>query len=515
MNGSSPVAQKISKSELPIFECILIHGRKHFSEASKQELLYKFPSNYEDDLNQVEFSFPYEDYYNENDWNFLYDPYSIGQTPIFYDTLMNFNPDNGIHSYIFRFKCSPISRPMFYVDSNFDDECYMTDIYQSKEELTTPTCLYAITIQTKHPFSHLYFEFCKAIICAEFIERLHISEIEQLIFRQKKEPINSFLFKELTDVTIKSSLKNGFDAREKMLNNIFNSKIVDYIEKLFDDTNYNLHICAFGIEPLFEFIELSDIIKLLTCIFLERTIYVLGQNEEKVSHVVTSLSKIISPFTFQYPVFSIVPENIPTLLDVPCAIIAGVKKIDAFINKINNADRDYTVIIDLDEKNIIWPELPHPTIASITTYEELLLPIFEEIKSKKKGKHKNFFKLLTKKNTQNEEIDIKDQIFKIISSIFNVNNKIFAEKINPAIITKVDLIDEKKSLFQNDKRIEVDSEMIIDNYKALFDEKDQPFISEFIETSLFDIFREMICILKSERERENYGFPDKSICNIC
>lgn len=117
MNMASQVAQIINNNELPIYECILILGRKHFIETSKPELLYKFPSNYEDDPMQVEFSFPYGDDFKENNCQFLYDLNSIGQTPIFYDTLINFNPENKIHSYTFRFVCSPISRPMFYEDS--------------------------------------------------------------------------------------------------------------------------------------------------------------------------------------------------------------------------------------------------------------------------------------------------------------------------------------------------------------------------------------------------------------
>lgn len=519
MNNASPVTKMNANSEYPIFECILIHGRKHFNKESKPKLLYKFPPNYEDDPTDVVFSFPYDDHFNKNDWLFLYDTYSSGQTPIYYDSLVNYASNSEIHSYIFRFVCSPISRPIFYEDSNFDDECYMTDIYQSDEESTTPTCLYTITIKTKHPFSHLYFEFCKSIICAEFCERLNCNEIEQLIFREKKKQINTFntiLYMKLENNTIKSSLKKGFDAREKMIISIFNNKIVEYIENLFDDKHYNLQLCSSGIEPLFEFIELNDLIKLLTCIFLEKIILVLGQNEEIVSRVVTSLSKIISPFSFQFPIYSIVPESNSHLLESPWAFIAGVKKTDIFINKINDVDRKDTVIIDLDEKTILWPELQHPTIAGIETYEECLLPIFNQIKNKKQnGNWKKFFKFFNRNNKKNEDIDIKSYILNVISCIFNVNNMIFVEKINPSIVTKVSLIEEKKSLFQNEKKIECDSEMIKDNYITLFDEKDKPFISEFIKTGLFDVFTGISCLLKTERERKNYSFPEKSICCIC
>ncbi|KAK8880393.1 hypothetical protein M9Y10_003065 [Tritrichomonas musculus] len=515
-NNGSQQEQQNEFLQFPIYDCFLFHGRKHFIESSTPELLYKFPIDYEDDPCQINFLFPFGDLYKNHNLQFNNDIYSSGQTPIYYDSLISYHSESKIHSYTFRFECSPISRPMFLENMKIDEECYMTDIYDAQKNYTNPTCLYAFTFKTRYPFPNLFLEFCKNIICFEYSNRLNVPEIEQLIFREEKKQIKCYL-KSYKNDEIKSSLIAGFNERERMLSNIYNGIIENYVSLLLDYKDYNLHLCAFGIEPLFEFIEHDDIIRILTCIFLEYSVYILGSNEEKVSRVSTSLSKIISPFSFPYSIFSIIPENQTDLLDAPFSIIAGIKKTKEFIEKMNSINKDNALIIDLDERCIMWPEASYPEIACIETYENMLLPLFDVIKSRQSEKPENniFIKIINslvrkKDEDQKNEIDIHDHIFNVIDCIFNANRNIFADKIIHSLVSQVKLVEEN----QGEKKILITSEMIKDCYKTFFNEKDLHFVEEFIQTNAFDLYKEIICKQKSKEENTYYVTPSKKGCCI-
>ena len=87
---------------------------------------------------------------------------------------------------------------------------------------------------------------------------------------------------------------------------------------------YCTKLSIYGIEPLLEWITLTDFIHLLSLIFLEYNVIVSGTEVEPIVRVVSSLPHIIFPFAWMMTIMTIVPESILDILDSPVTFLAGV-----------------------------------------------------------------------------------------------------------------------------------------------------------------------------------------------
>lgn len=301
------------------------------------------------------------------------------------------------------------------------------------------------------------------------------------------------------------------------------------------------NMIIYGIVPLLEWISLNDFIRILSLLFLEVSVIVIGTNIESIVRVVTAFPHIVFPFAWSFPIMTIIPDSFVDILGSPIPFIAGVFLNEACIKKICNLD-DFNdiLVIDMENQIIKWPKMKYPIIASENEYINSLskyckttkhIPISKslrlnnisksdivivpnQVQKKKKINFElnyifNKFKSLSiiQKCIHHQKNEIKDDLFfnldridDIVDSILNTTQNVFVSKILPAMVTRVIIDDNGKK--------EIGSMLINELYYMQFSDKEKsfPFLDFFMKTQMFVSYREHECKLKTDFESglQNY-----------
>lgn len=287
----------------------------------------------------------------------------------------------------------------------------------------------------------------------------------------------------------------------------------------------------YGIIPLFDWITLTDFIRILSLLFLEVSVIVTGNELESIVRVVTSLQHIVFPFAWMFPTMTIVPDSFTDVLNSPLPFIAGVTLNEKNIKSITNLDDfDEILIIDIENQTIKWPKKQYPNIACqseyINTLRKYCTPLRpaklkrksnsssdviviqnENSKNKKwqfsicdffqKVKNMSIIQKINHTSVDNENTELffdSNKINDIVNSVLIINQNVFASKVNPSIVTRLNN--------EENGEIEAGSMMVDELYFIQFsnEAKSWLFIELFMKTQMFISYREQACKSKTEEQ---------------
>lgn len=425
-------------------------------------------------------------------------------------------------------------------------EMFTLQIQQCFKTKKCPICLYAFCFETKNPFHDFYFELIETLIKIEFNQRSKSPNIQTIIQNIISHQISKKLDNQYTiiddEYVEKANIDlndnhlfefnwpySSYNARENFMNMLYNDLLLPAINeeihikfgylpemkviwKRPTVEQYCLSICTFGISPLLSWITLNDFLQLFTCVCLEYSILVIGTSIENVTRVVSSLEHITFPFSWAYPIITIIPQSLSDVLGSPIPFLYGMYKNLENLNTIatyfvpNN-----TLIIDLDNQSIQWPVDEFPLLSGFKQYTNALKkfctlkspPIhiindYSIVLNKDKAslevvspktKVASFFDSLKSRPKDLQWFFQINKIDQIINQLFQLNFQWFVSKIHQSIITRV-------QYFGNDEKIE---SMLHDEcyFRQFEDPKDIPFVQKFIKSQIFISIKEQICRIRT------------------
>lgn len=443
----------------PLFEKFYILGPKSFDKNDNEiSILYEYPEKCAEGLVIQDFLFI------ENieipDISFkdsLHKESYVCTANNIYDKAIFFKNVTGtpVYTYCLKFVASPLTRPSELVNDNVFIEL---DKYRNSE--TIPQALFALCIESIHPFYKFYFMILERILQNEAKSRISAQNI---------------YFKNYSCDNIQHTMlwpNSSYFIRESFLNQLLQSFLPCYNEKLtiysngFPDFTFQMpsiedssfSIALWSYKPLLRWMKIEDFLCLISSLLLEKTIFVVGSKAEEIIKTTAFLPQLISPFLWVCPLISILPPNLEDILDVPMSSIIGL------LSRLKNRIPTESFIIDLDERKFIKPE-------SI-----LKLPFHNELKAELK---QNSYIFKGRKDSLSKKSAL--ELLKIIKKF--IKEKL-AEPVLKSIMTNLRTDGSEGSMFI--------SKIYFDFFNDKYD-KYQSFIQILLETTLFNAFKEQNC----------------------
>ncbi|OHT11682.1 hypothetical protein TRFO_03917 [Tritrichomonas foetus] len=458
----------------PIFESFLIYGPPDFTGMNPPECLYEYPPlNKASDYNMEYFLFldgPQFTSHKINTEEAILELYSLPIKPSDHILSIRSELGNPLYFYSLRFRFTPFSRPSVKSQKQIDEFIFYRDLKQY------PSCLFAICFVASHPFHDLYFRLLKTIVQIEASSRITSSNLIDLSRFNHGSDKTTGTWPNCTYKTRKKFLKLLYDLNLPSFNEYLVFQINQSLTKIWrwkmpSHDEIGLQMAVWGSKFLFQWMNSKDFISLLSHLFLEYYVIVIGENIESIVRSVSLIPQLIYPFFWTYPIITILPDEKYELLGSPVPLIVGLYKSQKAMNMIKSlVDKEATVFIDLDKKEMIFPRKKiAPKVALSNEYSKALKPL---LRSKRKEYNKEFHK-------------------SIVKAINDVTN-IFIERITASIITKVDNFLPVGSMFSEEC------------YQVFFVKTEIPFVQTHINTQMFYSIKEQICRKRTDDETKEF-----------
>lgn len=459
----------------PLFEKFYVLGPKSFNENDKDiSILYEYPENCaaglviqdflfieNPDIPHISFQEPLQK-----------EGYVCSSNEI-YDQAIFFKNVTGtpIYTYCVRFIASPLTRPSELINDNVFIEL---DQYRNSD--TIPQAIFALCIESSHPFYKFYFMILERILKIEAKSRISAQNLF-LEYYSSDNIQHEMLWPNST-----------YFVRESFLNQLLQSFLPCYNEELtiysngfpkftfrmpsIDNAPFSIALWSY--KPLLKWIKLEDFLHLISSLLLEKSIFVVGSNAEEIIKTTAFLPQLISPFLWVCPLISILPPNLEEILDAPMTIIIGI------LSRLKNRIPPDSYVIDLDEHKFIKP-------ASM-----LKLPFHHELKIELR---QNSYLFKGRKDSFSKKHAL--ELLKILKQF--ISEKL-ADPVFKSILSNLTTDGSEGSMFI--------SKIYCDFFKGKY-ENYESFIQSLIETTLFGAFKEQNCRNKT-RLRSSQDFEIRS-----
>jgi len=141
-------------------------------------------------------------------------------------------------------------------------------------------------------------------------------------------------------------------------------------------------VSAWGLPALFAAIPLSEILRVLSCLLLERSLVICGADLDTVTKVALSFPTLLHPFKWAatHRLFAVLPNPLLEALDMPVPYIAGLPG----LLPLSAAPEEGTVILNLDAHKLEDFVVSNVETTPLFKYNKLytaLLPFHEELQS--------------------------------------------------------------------------------------------------------------------------------------
>ncbi|KAK8870646.1 hypothetical protein M9Y10_008533 [Tritrichomonas musculus] len=456
----------------PLFEKFFILGPKSF-DANDEEIsvLYECPEKCASDLSVQQFLFIEDVKLPDISFpsNFQKEGYFCTVNTI-YDKAIFFKNDTGtpIYIYCLRFIASPFTRPSQLTNDNVFIEL---ENYRNSEKI--PQKLFALCIESSHPFYKLYFMILKRILQFEAKSRISAQNLYtgydsfNDIQHDMLWPNSSYIVRESFLQQLQTMLLPCYN--EQLI--IYSNGVQDITFRMPPIEDVSFSIALWSYKPLLKWIKLEDFLNLVSAILLEQSIVIIGSKQEDIIKAAAFLPQLISPFLWVFPFISILPSNLLEMLNSPMSSIIGM------LCSLKNYIPSDFIIIDLDDHKITFPNaIPK-------------LPYHKELKTEL---NKNSYLFKRKKDSLSKKSTLE---------LLNILKKFIQEKISNPVI---------KSILTNLASDENEGSMFVSQlYFKFFKEKYHPFIQKLIHTQLFNAFKEQNCRNKT-RLNQSQDFADLS-----
>lgn len=445
----------------PLFEKFFILGPKSFDINDKAiSVLYECPDKCAKDLAIQDFLFTENielpDIYFQS--TFHKEGYfcSINQIN---DKAIFFRNETGtpIYTYCLRFIATPLTRPSELINDNVFIEL---DEYRNSNKL--PQKIFALCIESTHPFYKFYFMILKRILQFEAKSRISAQNLYpgydscNNIQHDMLWPNSSYFVRESFLIQLQTTFLPSYN--EKLV--IYSNGVPDFTFQMPSIEDASFSIALWSYKPLLKWIKLNDFLYLVSAILLEKSIYIVGSKAEEIIKTAAFLPQLVLPFLWVCPLVSILPENLTDIFDVPTPIILGS------LVSLRNLIPPDSYIIDLDDHKFIKP-------ASF-----IKLPFHQEIKAEL---NKNCYLFKGKKDSINKNSTLE---------LLNILKNYIQEKLTNPLIKSI-----LSNLGSDGKEGSMFVSQIYFNFFKKFEKFDkyEPFIQKLIETALFNAFKEQSC----------------------